>query len=245
MLRKRFEKKITIKRRNQKKQKQQPYNSFLPSTPPTKKLPARSRTADDDFDVGINDDDMSIANMSMIADDDEPPQQHYPLSSSPLSTSTLSGSGGTVIDLSASRTSTPLRVVLPMQPAKHGFYVAAAPMPPLMSAVVTAAAGRASVGESSDYIECSPAGTEVLLLLLLQTHHHTAQHNSKIQYNCEACTLSLFLCLCQYKLTQQRRHARNHTRHSQPPAKTQSFILMSTTRFVYIFCLANKMSGIQ
>lgn len=162
---------------------------------------------------------MSVANMSMIADDDEPPQQHYPLSSSPLSTSTLSGSGGTVIDLSASRTSTPLRVVLPMQPAKHGFYVAAAPMPPLRPTVVAAAAaGRAAVGESSDYIECSPAGTEVLLLLLLQTHHPTAQHNSQIPYNCEACTLTLFLCLCQYKLTYNE-DTRIHTRHSQPPAQ--------------------------
>lgn len=91
--------------------------------------------------------------------------------SSPLSTSTLSGSGGTVIQvvrvdalsaglplLSASRTSTPLKVVQPAgQMVKHGFHVAA----PRFTGDQHHHDNN-NTDNTDDYMECSPAGTKTL-----------------------------------------------------------------------------------
>lgn len=132
--------------------------------------------------------------------------------SSPLSTSTLSGSGGTVIQvavadatsamlpqLSASRTSTPLKVVQSaVQQAKHGFHVAAAVAASVLPGPRFTGGDlgdhhhddRQPPGNghdtNDDYMECSPAGTDTHthpftchLSSMSNTHiHHVRQQHT-------------------------------------------------------------------
>lgn len=157
--------------------------SIVRTTTPKKKTP-QTKTADDDLCDGP-DDSAALTEMSATVSPVSYEQHHYPPSSSPLSTSTLSGSGGTVIDLSACRTSTPLRVVQPVQPAKHGFYVDAAPA--TMAAMVQTCRSS-SIEATSDYVECSPAGTELLQQSLL-CHSIMSQHTTLKQRNSAVSTL--------------------------------------------------------